>query len=86
VELEHGRVCMFANTGYIAPEYAHLSDNLSPSYGIKFSDVPNDLAAISKVPALGWGQIIVFLGGIELLAYNENINGDRATTALASLA
>ena len=76
MELEHGRVCMFANTGYIAPEYAHLSGNLSPSYGIKLSDVPNGLAAIPKVPAPGWGQIIVFLGGIEFFVYNMNINGE----------
>jgi len=76
VELKCGRVCMFATMGYIALEYTHLSGNLSPSYGIKFSEVPNGLAAVSKVPALGWGQIIVFLGGIEFFVYNMNINGE----------
>ncbi|CAE7444886.1 FCPF, partial [Symbiodinium pilosum] len=36
---------------------------LSPSLGLKFSDVPNGLAAISKV--LGWLQILWFIGLIE---------------------
>jgi hypothetical protein len=29
---------------------------LSPSAGLKFTDVPSDLATISKVPATGWEQ------------------------------
>ena len=38
----------------------------SPSAGLKFADLPNGLAAISKVPALGWsgywlGEAIVLL-------------------------
>ena len=40
VELKCGRVFRFATMGYIAPEYTHLSGNLSPSYGIKLSEVP----------------------------------------------
>merc|ERR1712045_993864 len=31
----------------------------------KFSDVPNGFAAISKVPTLGWMQILCFAGFIE---------------------
>ena len=42
---------------------------LSPSLGINFEDVPNGLAAISKVPASGWGQIVTFCGFYELLFY-----------------
>merc|ERR1712039_991870 len=33
---------------------------LSPSNGLKFEDVPNGLAAISKVPGLGWLQILAY--------------------------
>merc|ERR1712178_605971 len=33
---------------------------LSPSMGLKFTDVPNGLAAISKVPAAGWAQIVAY--------------------------
>jgi len=38
---------------------------LSPTEGIQFSDVPNGLAALSKVPGLGWVQIIFFAGIME---------------------
>jgi len=76
VELKHGRVCMFATIGYIVPEYTRLPGDLAPSYGVKFADVPNGLAAISKVPALGWCQIVAFAGLVELNIYNDQINGE----------
>jgi len=76
VELKHGRVCMFATIGYIVPEYTRLPGALSPSYGVQFADVPNGLSALSKVPALGWCQIVAFAGLIELNVYNEQINGE----------
>ena len=41
VELKHGRVAMAAAMGYITPEYYKFPGFLSPSLGIKFSDVPN---------------------------------------------
>ena len=34
--------------GYIVPEYFKFPGYLSPSLGLKFSDVPNGLAALSK--------------------------------------
>merc|ERR1719499_2712739 len=76
VELKHGRVSMFATIGYIWPEYARLPGYLSPSYGVKFADVPNGLGAISKVPALGILQFVAFAGLIEVNVYNENINDE----------
>ena len=39
---------------------------LSPSVGLKFADVPNGLAAISKVPAAGWGQILAYMAFCEV--------------------
>ena len=39
---------------------------LSPSAGLKFADVPNGLAAISKVPAAGWGQILAYMAYCEV--------------------
>merc|ERR1712066_798696 len=45
-ELKHGRISMLATMGYITPELTgKWPGYLSPSMGIKFSDVPNGLAA-----------------------------------------
>jgi len=65
IEFKHGRVSMLATLGYIVPEYNKFPGYLSPSQDIKFADVPNGLAAISKVPTLGWVQILCFAGFIE---------------------
>merc|ERR1712050_416369 len=70
VEIKHGRICMLATMGYITPEITgKLPGYLSPSAGLKFEDVPNGLAAISKVPGLGWSQIFMWC------AYAEITNG-----------
>merc|ERR1719221_1127162 len=65
VELKHGRVSMYACIGYFVPEYARWPGDLSPSQGIKFTDVPNGLGALSKVPLAGWAQIVLFCGIVE---------------------
>merc|ERR1711868_306652 len=66
-ELKHGRVSMLATMGYITPEITgKLPGYLSPSMGIKFADVPNGLAAISKVPSAGWAQIAAWGAYCEL--------------------
>jgi len=76
VELKHGRVSMAATIGYMVPEYYKFPGFLSPTYDVQFSDVPNGLGALSKVPALGWCQIVGFAGLIELNVYNEQVNGE----------
>jgi len=72
VEIKHGRVSMLACIGYIAPEYFRWPGYLSPSIGLKFTDVPNGLAALTKVPAIGWQQIIFFGLAMELFAAYQN--------------
>merc|ERR1712146_398903 len=60
-------VAMLATMGYITPEITgKLPGYLSPSMGIKFADVPNGLAAISKVPSAGWAQILAYGAFCEL--------------------
>merc|ERR1712213_206125 len=67
VELKHGRICTLATMGYITPEITgKLPGYLSPSAGLKFADIPNGLAAISKVPAAGWAQIVAYGAYCEL--------------------
>merc|ERR1711988_477940 len=61
---------MYATIGYIVPEYLRFPGKLSPSTGLKFTDVPNGLAALSKVPAAGWLQIFAFIGTYEV-TYTE---------------
>merc|ERR1719373_6428 len=58
---------MLATMGYITPEVAgKFPGYLSPSAGLKFEDVPNGLAAVSKIPALGWVQMVAYAGYCEL--------------------
>merc|ERR1711971_539830 len=66
VELKHGRICMYATMAYITPEITgKIPGYLSPSAALKFADIPNGLAAISKVPTLGWAQTAAYFGFCE---------------------
>jgi len=76
VELKHGRVSMFATLGYFVPEYYKFPGYLSPSQGIKFADVPHGLGAFSKVPPLGWVQIIIFCGLVDFGLYRADPSRD----------
>jgi len=76
VELKHGRVSMFATLGYMVPEYFKFPGYLAPKEGIMFSDVPNGLAAFSKVPALGWVQIFIFVGLVDFGLYRSDPSRD----------
>merc|ERR1712038_492599 len=49
----------------IVPEYFKWPGEISPSMGLKFADIPNGLAALSQVPALGWVQMVFFAGIME---------------------
>jgi hypothetical protein len=41
---------MYAAIGYIVPEYFRWPGELSPKMGLSFADIPNGLAALTKVP------------------------------------
>ena len=54
VEFKHGRIAMLATMGFMTPEIiGRWPGYLSPSMDLKFSDVPNGLAALDVVPSLG---------------------------------
>merc|ERR1711953_1098109 len=61
---------------------------LSPSAGLKFADIPNGLAAISKVPAAGWFQILAYGGYCEVSGgwdeYEKGTPGDYGFKVLTS--
>merc|ERR1719291_1652469 len=73
VEIKHGRICMLATMGYITPEVAGKWPGfISKSEGLKFADIPNGLAAISKVPGLGWLQIASWFAFCEIQQGYDN--------------
>ena len=49
----------------MVPEYFKFPGYLAPSANLKFADVPNGLAAITKVPAEGWLQWVALCGCYE---------------------
>merc|ERR1712129_23591 len=52
---------MLATMGYITPELTgKFPGYLSNSLDLKFGDIPNGLAAVSKVPGAGWFQIVAY--------------------------
>jgi len=71
VEIKHGRVSMLATMGYITPEVTgKFPGFLSPINNLKFEDVPNGLAALSKVPLGGWAQILAYCFFCELEGFD----------------
>merc|ERR1719204_422437 len=64
-EIKHGRVSMIACLGYIVPEFVKFPGYCSPSTGLAFADIPNGLAALSKVPGAGLTQMVLFCGLVE---------------------
>merc|ERR1719330_965734 len=88
-EIKHGRISMLATLGYMTPEITgKFSGYLSPSQELKFEDIPNGLAAISKVPGAGWAQIVAYFGYCEFSGgfddYKTGTPGDYGWKALTS--
>jgi len=71
-EIKHGRLAMMATIGFITPFYSKLPGYLSLSKDIKFEDIPVGITAISKVPAAGWVQILLFAAICEF-GFGPNI-------------
>lgn len=72
MELKHGRVAMAAFTGYIVQENFKFPGYLSTTDDIKFEDVPNGLNALTVVPGIGWAQIVMVIGWLEVGPFLES--------------
>mmetsp|Transcript_947 Transcript_947/g.2606 ORF Transcript_947/g.2606 Transcript_947/m.2606 type:complete len:124 (-) Transcript_947:225-596(-) len=73
---------MAAVSGYIIAENFRFPGFISPSADLKFADIPNGLAAIKAVPALGWLQVFLAMSIFELGAWKQDPNmppGDFGT-------
>jgi hypothetical protein len=68
-ELKHGRVAQLAVIGYIVPEVFRFPGEIAP--GLKFEDVPNGVAALNAIPALGWAQMFFLIGSVDYVRYNK---------------
>jgi Chlorophyll A-B binding protein len=66
-ELKHGRVCQLAVIGYIVPEIYRFPGEIAP--GLKFADIPNGVAAIDAIPALGWAQMFFLIGAVDYYGF-----------------
>jgi hypothetical protein len=70
-EIKNGRVAMIACIGYIVPEYFRFPGYCSPSQDLKFTDIPNGIDALYKVPMEGWAQIGIFVAFLELFPLRQ---------------
>lgn len=67
VERKHGRIAMVAVVGTIVHNSHIVFDGyISPSYGVKFADIPTGVDGLLSIPIEGLAQILAFIGFIEL--------------------
>lgn len=69
VEIKHGRIAMAATTGYIVQEVLRWPGYLSPTAGVKFSEVPNGIKGLAAVPPAGLAQILLAIGVMEVATW-----------------
>ena len=77
VEQKHGRIAMIATIGYVVPEKFGTFGDIKLGGDVKFSDVPNGVQALFKIPAVGLLQILLLIGILE--TQFPNVNGDYGT-------
>jgi len=78
VERKHGRIAMMAMLGTFVHNNGWVFDGyLSPSQGLKFSDIDSGIGGLFQVPPAGLAQIILFCGFVELTWWPaSDLSGD----------
>jgi light-harvesting complex I chlorophyll a/b binding protein 1 len=78
VERKHGRIAMMAMLGTFVHNNKWTFDGyLSPSSGLKFSNIDSGIAGILQVPPIGLAQVILFCGFVELFLWPASeLSGD----------
>mmetsp|Transcript_13609 Transcript_13609/g.19605 ORF Transcript_13609/g.19605 Transcript_13609/m.19605 type:complete len:176 (+) Transcript_13609:222-749(+) len=81
VERKHGRIAMVAVVGMLVHNAGiEIPGYLSPSLGVKFSDIPDGFAGLFSIPTLGLLQILLAIGFMEGGVWNaSNYSGDYGT-------
>ena len=74
-ELKHGRVAQLAVIGYVVQEVYRFPFDIAP--GIPAASVPNGVAAINSIPALGWAQIFFLIGAVDYYGYLGNFDAGK---------
>lgn len=73
-ELKHGRICMLATVGFVAPELVQHPVGFSGfEFASQFTQM-NAFAALSSVPRLGLAQIVLLCSFIEVASFTSNFN------------
>jgi len=71
VELKHGRICMLAVVGYLVTAAGIRLPGDIDLAGDTFASIPAGFAALSAIPGQGLGQIIGFIGFLELFVMKD---------------
>lgn len=59
-------------TGYVVPEVYRFPYEVAP--GLPCSEVPNGVAALDAIPALGWAQIFFAIGATDYYGFLGNFD------------
>eukprot|EP00904_Undaria_pinnatifida_P005897 jgi/Undpi1/2437/HiC_scaffold_13.g05818.m1 len=75
-ELKHGRICMLATVGFVAPELIQHPVGFSGfEFAPEFTQM-NAFAALSSVPRLGLAQIVILCSLIEVASFTGNLTSE----------
>ena len=76
VEIKHGRICMLAVVGYLVNAAGIRFPGDIDFAGTSFDSIPTGWEALNAVPAAGLGQIVAFIGWLEVAVMKDVTGGE----------